>query len=220
MESLSLLTGVFWKLYDDYADNKEAYSFLTDYELPIQLVVIVLSMALAFHDSLFLIYLIIIIISDCILYVLKQKDPSVKVNYAVDTTFWKVGGVFATILFLFRFNTIRATFTTYEYAFTLLGIVLIGSEIYSQFTTKKEILENESETHLFLEASNQKFGTRILELIVSFLFLKFLVLKYDCAKNFKHILLFSISYMYTSIISILYLKYHYFHLQGMDIFEK
>jgi hypothetical protein len=220
MESLSLLTGVFWKIYDDYADNKEAYSFLETYERPIQLVVIVLSLFLAFHDNLFLMYLLIIIVSDCILYLLKQKDPSVKVNYAVDTPFWKMGGVFAILLFLIRFQPILTGFTVYEYGFILLGIVLIGSEIYSQFTTKKEIIENEEETHLFLEASNQKLGTRVLELVVSFLFLKFVVLKYDCAKNFKHILLFSLSYMYTSIVSILYLKYHYFHLQGKDIFEK
>jgi hypothetical protein len=220
MEAIALLTGVVWKIYDDYADNKDAYSFLNTVELPLEIIVVVLSMAFAFIDNMFLLYLLIIIISDCVLYILKTNDETFNVNYAVDTNCWKLGGIFAYCLVLFRIHSILTNFTVYDYGFILLGIGFISLEIYSQYTKAKEIIENEKENHLFLEASNQKFFTRILELILFMLFYFFVIQHYECARNFKYPILFALSYMSVSIVSILYLKYYYFYREGKPMFAK
>ena len=220
MEFISLLTGIFWKLYDDYADNKEAYSFLENYSIILQVCVFLLTFFLIFKDNIFLIYTIIVVVCDFIIYLLKMKDKNIKLNYALDTFCWKLGGLVACILFFFRITTILKTFTIYDYGFIGIGVFFILAEVISQLTSDKKIIEDEKENNLFLEASNQKFITRFLQLFTVILFYRFLAVKFDFAQNFKNILLFSSSYMYVSIISILYLKYYYFYLDGKDIFEK
>jgi hypothetical protein len=220
METIPLVTGFLWKLYDDYADNKEAYSFLNTFEFPLVMLVMGLSLAFAFYDNIFLIYIVITVVFDFIVYFLKKKDNTVKLNYAVDNYVWQIGGVLGILLFLSRFNAILDSLSLCEYALIGIAVAFIGLEIYSQLTKKKEILENEEENHLFLEASNQKFFTRFLELFVTMGFYFFVARKFESAFCFQNVLAFSFSYMYTSIISILYLKYFYFYLKDKDLFEK
>lgn len=220
IEVLALLTGIFWKLYDDYADNKEAYSFLSKYELGLEVLMLACSLLFAFFDNIFLLYLVIIIISDCILYIIKENNDKNKVNYAVDTDIWKLGGVITYCLFILRVPSILNTFTALEYGVIALAITFIGIEIVSQFTEKKEIIEDEKENHLFLEASNKKLTTRIIELFLFFLFFYVVLLQYKSALSFKNVILFAISYIYISISSILYLKYYYFYREGKPMFEK
>lgn len=215
IEILSLFTGIFWKMYDDYADNKEAYSFLSKFEFPLEVLLIVSSLIFAFFDNLFLSYLFIIIVLDCILYIIKENNEEIKVNYAIDTDAWRTGAVFAYGLFMYRFPSMFLTFTQADYIFICIALISILAEIMSQCTKDPKIVENEEENHLFLEASNQKLFTRILELIVIVFFFYFLL-----PPQFKYVSFFAFSYMSLSIVSILYLKYYYFYRQGKPMFEK
>lgn len=201
-------------MYDDYADNKEAYSFLSKFEFPLEVMLILSSLIFASLDNLFLSYLFIIIVLDCILYIIKENNDTIKVNYAIDTDTWKLGAVFAYGLFIFRFPSMIATFRQADYTFIVIALVCIIAEIVSQCTKDKKILEDEKENHLFLEASNQKLFTRILEVIVVFFFFYFLL-----PPQFKYVSFFAISYMTISILSILYLKYYYFYRQGKPMFQ-
>lgn len=219
-EFLSFLTGILWKLYDDYADNKEAYSFLKNIELPLEVLMMGFSIVFAFFDNIFLMYLMIIIFSDCALYIMKMNNENIKVNYAIDTDVWKFGAIFAYTLCLFRVNSMITTFTICEYGIIALAITFIVIEIASQCTDNKEILNSEKENHLYLEASNKKLTTRIIELVLFCLFFYVVLIEYNVGIAFKNVILFAISYISVSIVSILYLKYFYFYKEGMSLFEK
>lgn len=219
-EILSFLTGILWKVYDDYADNKEAYSFLTKGALPLEILMMVFSIAFAFFDNIFLFYLVIITLSDCFLYILKENNETIKVNYAIDTDVWKIGAIFAYCLFIFKINDILTTFSFLDYAVIALGTIFIGIEILSQCTDKKEIVEDDKENHLFLEASNKKLTTRIIELLLFCIFYYVVIHEFKMAESFTYVILFATSYIGVSILSILYLKYYYFYKQGQPMFEK
>lgn len=219
-EILSLITGILWKVYDDYADNKEAYSFLSKVKIPLEVLMVGMSILFCFYDNIFLSYLVIVIISDCILYIMKENDETIKVNYAIDTDVWKLGAIFAYILFIFRINTIVGTFTLLDYGVIILGTIFIFMEILGQCTPQKEIQTSEKENHLFLEASNQKLITRSIELLLFIIFYYVVVHEYKYALNFKHMIIFGVAYVTSSILSIFYLKYYYFYKEGKPMFEK
>lgn len=215
IEVLSLFTGIFWKIYDDYADNKEAYSFLSKVEFPLEVVLILSSLLFAFFDNFFLFYLFMIIVLDCILYIIKENNEEVKVNYAIDTDVWKLGAIFAYGLFIFRFPSMITNFTQSDSILISVALVSIVAEIVSQCTKDQKIIKDETENHLFLEASNQKLVTRVIELVLFLLFFAYIL-----PPHFTSVALFAISYISASIFSILYLKYYYFYRQGKPMFEK
>lgn len=218
MEFLASITGILGKVYDDYADNKEAYSFLDSYSIPLQILVVACSIAFASTDTIFLIYIFVIIISDCILYSFKVDDESFKLNLALDMDAWKAIAAFGYCFLPFRIHSIVTTFTGYEYGLLSFAASMVALEIYSQ-VTKSGATETKEDTHLFLEASNQKLITRILELLLCGLLFYFIVGSYEWATKFRFIVMFAASYFTTSIVSILYLKYHYFHSQGKPMFS-
>ena len=220
IEFISIFTGIFWKLYDDYADNKDAYSFLKNIELPLEIVMMALSIFFAFFDNMFLMYLMIIIFSDCALHIFKMNNENIKVNYAIDTDVWKCGALIAYVLCLFRVHSIVNTFTLVDYGIISLAITFIIIEIASQCTDKKEILDSEKENHLYLEASNKKLTTRIIELVLFSLFFYVVLIQYNIGERFTNVIFFAISYISVSIVSILYLKYFYFYKEGLSLFEK
>lgn len=219
-EGLSLITGILWKVYDDYADNKEAYSFLSKVEIPLEVLMVGMSIVFAFYDNIFLTYLFIVIVADCILYIMKENNKLSNVNYAIDTDVWKLGAIFAYSLFIFRISTIVTSFTLLDYAVIALGTIFIFMEIFGQSTEKNESSFSEKENHLFLEASNQKLITRSIELLLFVLFYYVVVHEFKFAQNFKQMILFGGAYVSSSILSILYLKYYYFYKQGKPMFEK
>lgn len=216
LEVLPIVTGVFWKIYDDYADNKEAYSFLSKVELPLEIIMVGLSIAYCFFDNIFLTYLVLVIFCDCFLYIAKENNEHINVNYAIDTDVWKLGAIFAYILFIFKLPTILSTFTLLDYGVITLGTIFIVFEIFGQCTKQ----ENEKENHLFLEASNHKLITRTIELLLFLIFYYVVIHEYNFAHNFKHMIMFGVSYVATSVLSILYLKYHYFYKEGKSMFDK
>lgn len=198
---ITMLYGVLVKLYDDCIDNTDAFSFIYDKKIILEIMLILVSFYLI-CDPIFAILLITIcvgmLISDIIIFVLKNKYPENNLSYAYDTPIYIFGAILlvSIILYIHKFDL-----TMLDYIIVMYIILIIIVEALYTFKSEKQ---NKIES----EAGNIKLFTRIICMMYALMIYSIMLLNKSLHK-YLPIIYFGFSYGLTSIISMLYLKYYY-----------
>lgn len=199
---ISILYGILFKIYDDCIDNKEAYSFVYDKKIILEIAIILFSLYLIYYCNTFALLLITLcigmLISDSIIYGLKYKYPENNLTYAYDNPIYIIS-VFIFIGISLYIHTFKLSNIDYVVNLYLIFIIIVES-LYTFKTEKLNKIESES--------GNIKLFTRIMSIMYGLMIYSIILLDKNLHK-YLPIFYIAFGYILTSVISMLYLKYYY-----------
>lgn len=200
---VSMIGGILIKVYDDITDNKEVFQYLYSYRIILQIILVFIYVYLVYYDSKIGIAIVLIAVTDLMIYISKYIYPDNIINYGCDHIYYQIVEVM--LIYIYMISKHKLFMNPIDYlSFLFIWIVIIFEMTSLSKPDDKDIKENQ----IYLEVSNRKLMVRMLILIAGVLMYSIIVY-YDTLLNYLPIWYLTMNYFMTSVFFILYLKYKY-----------
>lgn len=200
LNTLAMIGGILIKVYDDITDNKEVFEYMYSYRILLQIILVIVYGLLVYKDSKIGLGIVLIAITDLMIYLSKYIYPDNIINYGCDHMYYQLTEILLILIFIMSDTKLFTNRMDY------LSFLFIWLVIIFEMTS---LSKNDKNTNkIYLEVSNRKLMVRILILVVGILIYP-LILQYETLYIYLPIWYLTMNYFLTSVFFILYLKYKY-----------